>query len=141
MLHQLPRPWAACGLLLVALSMLAGCGKKGPELQPVTGIVTFKGAAVADAQVVFENAAQGIYLTATTDAEGKYQVRTIDGEGLPAGEYQIAVRPAPSEEVGLMKDPGTRKDIPDRYRKSSTSGLSITVTESPSSADIAMGAK
>lgn len=141
MLHQQPRRGASCRFWLVVLVMLAGCGKKGPDLHPVTGLVTFQGAAVHDAQVVFENATQGIYLTAITNAEGKYQVRTIDGEGLPAGEYRIAVRPAPSDEVGLTKDPGVRKDIPDRYRKSSTSGLSITVTESPSTVDIAMEMK
>ncbi len=115
--------------LVPAAAVLSGCGgDAGSPRQPVLGTLTFNGAPVPEAQVVFQCPEQHIYYTAITDGQGQFEVRAASGDGLPAATYQVTVCPAPSDEEGMTAAP-ERPDIPQKYRKTSTSDLKLTVAE------------
>jgi hypothetical protein len=91
-----PRLAVSC---LLAMFCLAGCDK-APKLNtyPAGGKLTYKGAPVTDAQVVFHavNRESGKNATAKTDAEGRFKLETFVGgsttaEGALAGEYVVCV--------------------------------------------------
>lgn len=74
---------------LVALA-LTGCGD-GLGLVPVTGTVTFDGAPLAGATVVFRPG-HGRLSAGTTDAEGRYALRyTDDKAGALPGEHTVQI--------------------------------------------------
>jgi hypothetical protein len=113
-------------LSIVGLMTLPGC-QRGEELGHVTGQVSFKGKPVASGFVIFANDANGVYMTAELDAEGKFEIITAKGAGLPFGEYQVGVSPPLMDHpLGPIEEPpeaDKRKDIPRRYRDPATSGL------------------
>lgn len=83
-------------LLLSTLAVvIAGCGKSdGTDLKPVTGKVTFKGAALANATVTFRpiEGTQGAGGHGKTDNSGNFKITYAKGgDGLPAGKYKITV--------------------------------------------------
>jgi hypothetical protein len=116
-------------LVLAGLTM-SGCGKPGPKAWPMTGTVTFQGRPVSAASIRFRNPQSGIDLVARLDAEEKYAVETAAGPGLPEGTYQVAILPggksSPVGTFGVAPIPN-RPDIPEKYRSTATSGLSVTV--------------
>lgn len=65
--------------------MAAGCGGSPYRLQPVSGIVTLDDKPLPNARVSFEPRRDGDALVAgpgsygTTNANGRYQLRTLDG--------------------------------------------------------------
>jgi hypothetical protein len=71
--------------VLASAAWLAGCGGERFPVAPVSGTVTLDGQPLAGARVGFEprrtdesiNAGPGSY--ATTDAEGRYRLETLDG--------------------------------------------------------------
>ncbi len=126
------------GVLIVGFLFVAGCGKKEPVRVPVKGRVTMGDKPVTGATVFFENAGAGVGINAQLDADGNYEVKNYQGDGLPPGTYQVAVLPGgvmePGEESPLAgKTKSTRPKltvtIPVRYNKTATSKLSIEVKE------------
>lgn len=86
------------GLVVCLAILAAGCGGKHPPVYPVTGVVTYNGAPVEGAEVVFlpqsESAAQAP--SAKTDASGRYQLQTffsteVIASGAPPGGYKVTV--------------------------------------------------
>ena len=136
---------------LVALltSVVAvGCGTPGEELGPVTGRVTFDGKPVTGAIILFQDDGRGIHMQAKLDENGRFEVSMAAGYGLPLGTYAVAVKPTgdlPPEMQGPV-DPSLftdlqrsqRPDIPQKYRRASTSGLTITVEHGGSDSIIEM---
>lgn len=125
--------WFQYVLLALALVSanwsLTGCGgRSGPPRQPVFGTLTFDGEPVPDAQVAFQCSDRHIYFTAVTDPQGRFEVRAASGDGLPAGTYEVTVHLAPSEDENATQVP-VRPDIPQRYRATNTSDLTVTVDE------------
>jgi hypothetical protein len=127
------RPIAFFVLLGMAAAATIGCEKQEP-LGQVEGRVTLDGRPVTDAAVVFENREAGVSVTAELDADGRYRVETYDRDGLPPGTYQVAVRPgtAYTGEAPLAAEPGPgsgggNADVPEKYRRTDTSGLSAEV--------------
>ena len=122
----------ACVAVLVSamcLLTLAGCdsGTDGPPKFETTGVVLSDGISVPKAQVVFYLPELKISRGAITDENGKFRVKAATGNGLPAGEYKVAVRPAPEGEEVMFDI--VRPDIPVSYRRKETSPLTTLISE------------
>ena len=135
-LHRLP-----CVGLVALISagslILCGCNDAkppGPVRHQSGGIVTFNGKPVPKAQVVFF--APGISRGAITGEDGRFEVKAGTGNGLPVGEYEVAVRPAPGGDVEIINS--NRPDIPKKYRRRETSGLKRTIVSGPNELTIEM---
>ncbi len=80
---------------LACLALAAGCDS-GPELAPVTGVVTHRGQPLAGANVMFapEN---GIPAGATTGEDGRFELVANDGrKGAIPGTHRVSiVKPSP----------------------------------------------
>jgi len=106
---------AAWTMALVGLGLSAmGCGGSKRTLVPVTGTVMYNNAAVEGATVTFSSA--GITAFDTTDAEGKFSLRTRAGDGAEPGKYTVTVtkvtQAPPVAAVGADPSPGTAS-VPD----------------------------
>lgn len=112
-------------LFSVGALLLCGCEKKpdGPVRYESGGIVTFDGKPVPKAQVMFF--APGVSRGAITGDDGRFEVKAGTGSGLPAGEYVIAVRPAPGGDLEVINF--DRPDIPEKYWSKETSGLKESI--------------
>ena len=94
------------GIFLSMIVFVAGCGRGDSQLVEVTGSVTYRGAPVADANVVFqpEEGCQPVF--GTTDANGLFQLSTSGRLGVAAGRASVAISafedadPARSSERG-----------------------------------------
>jgi hypothetical protein len=99
--------------------------------------VTFGGKGVTGVTVFFENPEKGIGMNAPVDSNGNYEVKSYQGNGLPAGTYKVAVLPggvitAEEESPKATEAKAARAaipvtPIPNRYHKTATSNLSIDV--------------
>lgn len=130
-------------LLLAGASILApgGCARKAPPLARISGNVTFEGEPIAKGTVVFHNDERGIHMTAGV-MEGKYEVITAKGAGLPPGPYRIAITPPridhPVGPILAPPKPIAYPDIPARYRDARTSGFTVDLQEGENQADFPM---
>jgi hypothetical protein len=110
---------------------LVGCG--GEPVGVVQGKVTYRDAPVATGSVIFQNAAGTVAMSANLNPDGTYQVKSADRNGLPPGQYKVAINPGSigSGEVVLATNPGQAPagppPVPSKYHSTETSGLSITV--------------
>jgi hypothetical protein len=126
-------------LVQCATFLLLGCGgERGPELAPVTGLVTLDGKPLAGALVTFvpqgETRGQGSF--AHTDAAGKFELQTTDGQkGAVAGTYKVLVNKlvnpdgtdyVPTEEVSPM-DSNAREILPPQYSSHERTRLTATI--------------
>ena len=118
-------------MLALLLTLLTGCGG-GPKPLPVSGVVTLDGQPVADAGVMFCPAENGPMASGTTDAKGKFQLKTTNALGAMAGQYRVAI--SKKEESGPttfgVVDPRRIKVkwiIPQKYSNPETSGLKAAV--------------
>lgn len=130
--------------ILVALLtiIVSGCGEgnsHGLDLAPVRGTITFRGAPLADAQVVFLPETPGqLPAMAMTDASGHYELLTIvPGDGASLGKHRVSVTarepdktpaggPSAAVLAGAPVEPGAPR-IPERYFSFDTSGLTAEV--------------
>ena len=127
-------PRSACFAALAFL--ICGCGPSGVKHWPVSGKVTFRGKPVTAASVRFSNPETGTDVVAELGPGGEYVV-TGEKAGLPEGTYRVAVIPkvsfdnvksTPGGLVVPSSMPSTNPpDIPVRYHKPATSGLTMTV--------------
>lgn len=82
-------PSSTTSLHTIVVLFFVGCGepRRGPELFPVTGSVTYDGEPVEGASVVFLPQDHKLAATARTDEEGRDEHRctswSASGEGLP----------------------------------------------------------
>ncbi|MDO5554894.1 MAG: carboxypeptidase-like regulatory domain-containing protein [Planctomycetia bacterium] len=86
-------------LLLATVSCLAvlGCSGNGIKTQKTFGTVMCAGEPAVNATVTFSpeaDNATGQMAMATTDAEGKFNMRIVSGAGVPVGKYKVTVTPA-----------------------------------------------
>jgi hypothetical protein len=121
---------AACAV--AAGLVLAGCSRR--EMGPVTGRVTHRGQPVAAAVVQFLPS-NGPMAAATTDAAGRFQLRTFGtSDGALTGTHTVVVVPW-FDEMGAAENQlleelvlPERPDIPAVYRQPHTSPLTAAVT-------------
>ncbi len=124
---------AAAGVVLSAI-VLAGCGSSGGEATSnVIGVVTYKGAPVADAGVTF-TPEKGRPASGITDAAGKFTLSTFaKDDGAVPGLHKVAITPNASQ---IEPMPGTpeaataaagKPPFPKRYNNPETSALTAEV--------------
>ena len=122
-------------VMLLSMAALLGCGNAATNKGMVHGQVTFAGKPVSDGTIRFEGPA-GVSENADLDGEGKYQVRSHLGAGLPSGVYRVAVLPRvavrsdspPLAGAAPPEDPTKEfPHIPPKFRNIETSELKIEV--------------
>jgi hypothetical protein len=116
--------------LAAALLLLAGCNRSGLNLAPVEGVVTFKGAPVEKAGVLFKPSSGPIAI-GTTDSEGRFTLTTANKDGALIGDHRVSI--SKTEQLA-PQFPGerfpryeTKYLIPQKYASPETSGLTATV--------------
>lgn len=116
--------WKQC--LATLAFLVLGCSD-GSQIAPVSGQLTLDGKPLADARISFQPAPTGeaagrtelgMGSYATTDAEGKYTLRTADtdAEGAVVGAHRVMIsdmRTETDEDAGATKAPPPR--FPVRY--------------------------
>jgi hypothetical protein len=136
MLPLTPRArWRVALALLVTAPVLAGCGKSGPKLYPVSGKVTVGDKPLTTGSVVFQpDTKKGNTSNHVTvgyiQEDGTYTVMTGKKEGAPLGWYKVIVQ---ANEPPDPKDPraAPKSLVNKKYTRPETSGLSVEVVESP----------
>ena len=118
---------------LLVLLVLAGCGRKGPEVVPVEGTITFGGGAWPKPGALYftvDAPAAGMPgrpALAKFDTDGNVTVTTFhNGDGLIPGKYKMSVE---CWEVPPQMNAPTKaiSYVPKRYQAANSSGLSVTV--------------
>ena len=116
-------PWPVLG----GLALLAGCSASNlPQIVPVTGTVTWQGAPVAGAQVMFmprgSRPANG-----TTNEQGQFKLATMgQADGAVVGAHTVTI----TKRVPTSNEPYApeRSEIPPAYGSLPTSPLTAEVT-------------
>lgn len=121
-------------LAALALLVAAGCSRS-LELIPVTGIVTLDGKPVEDAAVLFMPMAGGPAASGTTDAQGRFQLSSVNQSGVVPGEHQVTITKQTMLGItpdGLPDAGGIRIQwhVPEKYSRPETSGLKANVDPS-----------
>jgi hypothetical protein len=86
--------YPACFVILMAC--LAGCGKTGPELAPVTGRITLDGQPLENADIVFQPDGSKPPSTGRTSADGRYELaykRGVMGGMIGSNTVRITISP------------------------------------------------
>lgn len=151
--------WA---LVLVAIVAIGGCGKGGPKVEYVEGVVTLDGTPQEGVTVTFSPVSPGSGLAAvgTTDATGVFKLTATQGgvfeAGTGVGKYNVSFsKVAASQGLSyedtqkMMEDPNYGKPsgsgpsaapqskdlLPAGYSNPTTSGISVTVKEGSNTGD------
>jgi hypothetical protein len=122
--------WSAAGVALAAaclLALTAGCGSAEGS-RAVAGKVTFQATPVTAGKITFEDPANGFASSADLDSSGAYQV------SLPDGNYNVSIQPPTVQmDAGAESPPDEGyqnvDNIPQRFRRAETSGLSAEVAQ------------
>jgi hypothetical protein len=116
-------------MLVVSLAMLSGlCGCGGGiTLIPVSGEVQLDGKPLADCAVTFAPVAGGPTASGTTDAQGVFQLSTINRPGAVPGKHRVALT-----KQRYVSDRGRQHYVfltPEKYANPQTSGFRKTVSK------------
>lgn len=121
-----PGQWLAAALVA---ALIAGCGG-GAKGNTVRGKVTYKGAPVEGASVIFHPKGQAgpgvVRPAAVTAADGTFTLKTAGEEGAPPGEYDVTImweKPPPGGWVGEDRQDA----LGGKYSRPGKSGLTATV--------------
>jgi hypothetical protein len=102
----------------------AGCGGSPFRVQPVSGVVTLDGVALPNARLSFQPRRAGDAVVAgpgsygTTDANGRYQLRTLDGQrGAVVGTHDVTISTYQAKADPANDEPTveTPEKVPPRY--------------------------
>lgn len=112
---------------------LLGCGSSGPQVVPVTGVVTYKNQPIGKINVMFVPAdLQGLIAEGTTDENGNFELQTRSpGDGAMTGNYKVSFKyvsdvipDMPGFAGGVKPEPSP---IPEKYGDENKSGFTATV--------------
>jgi hypothetical protein len=131
--------YTATLLAACAAASSVGC-QRGEVLGQVHGRVTSSGRPLTSGTITFSNSAAGVNISANVNDIGEYKVSMARGFGLPLGTYRVAVIPYVPEllEYGKPAPSHDKKEIPERFRRPTTSGLEVTVRQGDNRYDIQM---
>lgn len=124
----------------MALLLVSGCGgiADAPKLSDVQGVVTFQGAPLSEANVVF-TPSSGPIAIGTTDAEGMFKLSTHGSPGASLGIHHVTIRaykPLSPSSKKTAPDADDSEDqagpplvssIPEKYGNPRESGLTAQV--------------
>ena len=130
------RHLALSTLFFAALLLLGGCSKS--TTGTLEGTVKLPNGPLTAGSVDFHHTETGFSIATPIGSDGSFRVKTSKGEGLPVGEYQIAVIPdvfPATEGTQVLVNPAAgravsaaqRAPIPQKYRSTKTSPLTTTV--------------
>lgn len=110
-----------------------GCGtastKTPTETQIVTGKVTLDGQPLDTGSVLLESTDKSVATMVPIGKGGAFTAKTLEGQGLPVGEYRVAVSSIKVGETDEAKLGGAGSEtLPARYQSVNTSGLKMFVT-------------
>jgi hypothetical protein len=129
MISPYPSTTSRRTLFVASLAMAMGlCGcSRGIALIPVCGEVKLDGAPLVDCAVTFAPLAGGPVASGTTDAQGQFQLSTVNRPGAVPGEHRVALT-----KQRYVGEPGRQRYIfitPEKYAKPETSGFRKTVDQ------------
>jgi hypothetical protein len=145
--NSLAGPLALACCLAMAMAMIGGCRKAGPDVQPVEGTVLLDGKELDGATVGFTPAdGAGIPAVGMTGPDGRFKLTSTGGgrpeTGAVAGDYKVVItkqevegtgKPveepamAPPPSTAYPKQPQVTFIVPQGYEKAESSGLRATV--------------
>lgn len=123
---------------LMGLVLLVGCNSASvPGTVPVGGKVTYKGAPVEGAIIMFVPEGNGRTATATTTAGGAFSLTTVDASGAIPGKYKVTVDKveygaggSSSMEAaasGSAAEGQAKRALPKKYAEASSTPLELEV--------------
>ncbi|MCH9652231.1 MAG: hypothetical protein K0U86_19050 [Planctomycetes bacterium] len=128
-------------VLVVVLSLCTGCGSKdpGPELTSVTGVILLNEKPLDNAELIFipVESTPGVGGRARTKEGGKFNmIYSRGGEGLPEGNYRVAVSyrlmpdgsPVPEGDTTPPIESPASETLPLKYCDYDKSELKATVS-------------
>jgi hypothetical protein len=108
------RYWTICGIL--SLVTLAGCGRSGPELAPVSGRVMLDGEPLFGARLMFQPEATGSPSYGSTGRDGRYQLGYKRGvKGAMIGWHIVRIQLDTEISGSNGKATQRPKSLPARY--------------------------
>lgn len=120
----------------LAYTSLSGCSKPADPWEithPTTGQVSFKGRALADAELTFypqdKSYPESVRPRAKSTADGKFVAWThVQWDGVPAGSYKVTIV---HNEVSISKDTIVAKpnDLPVKYSKKDTTDIRVQIAK------------
>jgi len=126
----------ACLALAALISAFTGCGDGKIKTYPVTGSVTVGGKPYPGAKVMLvptggSEAFQKERPFGVTGMDGRFALMTfVQGDGAPAGEFQVMIRTAkPDPRKPDQAQWGRRQPIDPKYSRPDSSGLTAKVEE------------
>jgi hypothetical protein len=133
----------AMACLCLVVSLAAGCGGPSGPQGKVHGKVTYQGKPISTGAMVSFLSDSGAAASGMVSADGAYQVRSMNGDTIPAGKYKVLITPpsgpqmTPEEAMNASmakkdKDQGPAADptIPAQYR---------SILQTPASYEIKAG--
>ncbi len=78
-------------IMFTAFAVSTGCSPSNTGT--AEGTVSLRGTPISAGSIVFENPATGFSISTPIQADGSFRVKTSKGDGLPAGDYRVAVVP------------------------------------------------
>lgn len=97
-----------------------GCGRKGPDVQFVTGVVTLDGAPLEGAMVAFSpRDGQGLGAVGTTQSDGRFTLNAAasrPGSGTTRGEYVVLIEKSEYAEYPDIPQDDPRYGTPEYER-------------------------
>jgi hypothetical protein len=131
------------GIMMAASWLAVGCENKNQSgmpksaTVPVTGIVKYKNAGVANAVVTLQSLDGKVAGRAQTDAAGIFSALSTYGKdyGIPPGKYKVMVAVSGTKEIEpgvLAPEPegGFKSPIPMKYANPNTTDIIVDVKES-----------
>ncbi len=111
------------------LMPVAGCGGDSLELVQVTGLVTFDGAPLVDAEIVFQPE-DGRPSFSRTDENGRYELQYTDSKsGAVTGVHTVRISSYIEKDMDSenpMRQEGREEFLPESYHSKSTLMATLT---------------
>lgn len=120
--------------------LLPGCGGDSdvPELMPVTGVITFDGAPLAGADILFTpTSGQGRPASAVTSESGEYTLSfSSRNAGAMLGAHSVTVSKV---EFADDEDENGKETLPKKYRTAGTLTADVTAEDYEFNFDLVSG--